>query len=303
MSDISIIIVSLVGGEALVKLLQSMQAVKGEQLVMFDNNKNNITALQQQFPAVQFVSRDELSVPMARKRGVELASGEIVALLEDTSIPASSWYEAIATAFAAPAVIAAGGPVVLSSNLAGSYLALGCGEYGRFHPDCFGLMAEAEAMENDLQPVARLAGNNLAYRREALMDILRDKQHGLIEGEINEQLKAKGEKLYLLPAMLVTYSMKDVHGARLKTRFNHGRLYAGNCSKGQGWGSRISGFVKSLLLPAVLSLRGWSSMTRAVEKPAWPKVMLWIFLMETSWALGEAVGHLAGVGNSMESWH
>lgn len=303
MPEVSIIIVSLVGGDALVEILRSIQVVKGEQLVLLDETKNNIRALQQKFPAVQFVGRDELSVPMARKRGVELTSGEIVALLEDTSLPASSWYEAVANAFAEPNIVAIGGPVALSSKLGGSYLALGCGEYGRFHPDRFYLMAEGKVMDNSLLPVSRLPGNNLAYRREALIKVLRDKEHGLIEAEINEQLKVNGEKLYMLPAMLVTYSMMDVHGARLKTRFNHGRLFAGNRVAGLGWKTRVSWFMKSLLLPAVLSLRGWSSMTHAVDRPAWPKVMLWIFLMETAWAMGEAVGYLRGVGSSLEAWH
>lgn len=303
MPEISIIIVSLVGGEALVGVLQSVQVIKGERLVMLDVSKNNITVLQQQFPDVQFVSRDKLSVPMARKRGVEMSNGNVVALLEDTSLPATGWYEAVAAAFAKSDVIAVGGPVNLSSKLGGSYLALGCGEYGRFHPDRFALMAEGEVVNSNLLPVARLPGNNLAYRREPLMDILRDKEHGLIEGEINEQLKTNGKKLYMLPAMLVTYSMMDAHGARLKTRFSHGRLFAGNRIAGQNWNTRISWFIKSMLLPAVLSLRGWSSMVSAVRPMAWPKVMVWIFLMETAWSIGEAVGYLNGIGKSMEAWH
>jgi hypothetical protein len=303
MSEISVIVVSLVGGDSLIEMLQSVKAVKGECLVLLSSSKNDIATLQKQFPTVQFVSRDELSVPMARKRGVELASGNVVALLEDTSLPADGWYEAVTEAFSESDVIAVGGPVVLSSKLGGSYLALGCGEYGRFHPDRFSLMAKGEVMNNALLPVARLPGNNLAYRREPLLNVLCDKEHGLIEGEINEQLKANGEKLYMQPAMLVTYSMMDAHGARLKTRFNHGRLFAGNRVAGQGWKTRISWFVKSLLLPAVLSLRGWSSMTHAVDKLAWPKVMLWVFLMETAWAMGEAVGYLRGVGSSLEAWH
>jgi hypothetical protein len=303
MPEISVIIVSLVGGEALLKLLQFMQIEKCECLVLLDESKNNTKDLQQQYPNVKFVNRVQLSVPMARKRGVELSHGEVVALLEDTSLPANGWYEAVASAFSEKEVIAAGGPVTLSPDLGGNYLALGCGEYGRFHPKRFSLMAEGEANDNGLLPVARLPGNNLAYRREPLMNILRDREHGLIEGEVNELLKASGGRLYMQPAMLVDYNAMDVHGARLKTRFNHGRLYAGNRVADQSWVTRISWFVKSLLLPVVLSLRGWSSMTHAVDKLAWPKVMLWVFLMESSWAAGEATGYLGGVGSSMEAWH
>jgi hypothetical protein len=255
---------------------------------------------------VQFVRRGKLSVPMARKRGVELTSGEIVALLEDTTLPTPGWHGAVAAAFAEPGVVAVGGPVVLSPKLDGKFLALGCVEYGRFHPDRFILLgdelAEGETSDKGLLPVTRLPGNNLAYRREPLLGVMGENEYGLIEGEINEQLKVRGFKLYMHPAMLATYSMMDVHGVHLKTRFNHGRLFAGNRVAGQGWRTRVSWFLKSLLLPVLLTVRGWSSMTRAVESVAWPKVIAWIILMETAWSIGEAVGYLMGPGRSLDKW-
>jgi hypothetical protein len=105
------------------------------------------------------------------------------------------------------------------------------------------------------------------------------------------------------PAMTVTYTVMDRYGARLKTRFNHGRLFAGNRVAGQNRKARISWLLKSMLLPPVLTLRGWSNMTNAVELIAWPKVMAWIFLMETAWSVGEAVGYLKGVGHSLDTWN
>jgi len=307
MSEISVVIVSIVGGKALVECLESMSAVPGECLVLLDDGKNNIMNLREQFPSMHFISRGKLPVPMARKRGVELASGEIVALLEDTCLLTPGWYDAVAAAFSESRVVAAGGPVVLSPKLKGNFLALGCGEYGRFHPDRFVLLgeelADVELNAKELLAVTRLPGNNLAYRREPLMDVMGDNGCGLIEGEVNEQLRSRGFKLYMHPEMLVTYCMMDRDGARLKTRFNHGRLFAGNRVTGQGWRTRIGWFLKSLLLPAVLTMRGWSYMTSAVETLAWPKVMIWIFLMETAWSIGEAVGYLVGAGRSLDAWH
>jgi hypothetical protein len=124
----------------------------------------------------------------------------------------------------------------------------------------------------------------------------------LIEAYVNEQLRSSGKKLFMSAAMSVTYSNADVHGARLHTRFNHGRLYAGNSVVGRSGAARISSLLKVSLLPVVLSLRGWSHMLHAVVPLAWPKVMFWIVMQETAWAIGEAVGYVAGTGNSMEAW-
>lgn len=303
MSEISIVIVSLVGGEALLSYLDTLKAVADRCLVLVDSDKNKIVDLRQKFSSMHFIEKDALSVPMARKLGVEQAKGDVVALLEDTSLPSTEWYDSITTAFNNAKVVAVGGPVTLSPGLGGRFLALGCGEYGRFHPGRYVQMNDGEAIDNGLIQVTRLPGNNLAYRREVLLNILNAKPHGLIEGEVNEQLKADGEKLYMHPSMLVSYSFLDEHGARLKTRFNHGRLFAGNRISGQSWKTRMMWLLKSILLPVVLSLRSWSSMTRAVDYMLWPKVMIWIALMETAWALGEVVGYVSGAGKSMEAWH
>ncbi len=310
MTDLSIVVVSLVGGDALINHLESLTDVPGECLVLVDGTKNNIMNMQKQFPSMHFIERNNMTVPMARKHGVELSTGGIVALLEDTSLPTSGWYDAISAAFSGAEVLAVGGPVVLSPKLGGRFLALGCGEYGRFHPDRYtqlvdGLSDEQvdnEAHKNGMLPVTRLSGNNLAYRSDQLLKYLAGSEQGLIEGQINELLKADGYKLYMHPTMSVTYAMMDKHGARLNTRFNHGRLYAGNQIACKGMSRRIICFMKSMILPVVLTVRGWSSMTSAVESVSWPKVMVWIFLMETAWSIGEAVGYLKGAGRSLEAW-
>jgi hypothetical protein len=39
-----------------------------------------------------------------------------------------------------------------------------------------------------------------------------------------------------------------------------------------------------------------------VRPTAWIGVALWILLLETAWAIGEAVGYLTGSGRSLEAW-
>jgi hypothetical protein len=57
-----------------------------------------------------------------------------------------------------------------------------------------------------------------------------------------------------------------------------------------------------MLLPLLLTARAWRSMARVVRPAAWPGVAAWILLLETAWAVGEAVGYIAGSGQSLEAW-
>jgi hypothetical protein len=306
MAGVSLVVVALAGGRALVEILEAVGSLPAEVVVLADGGSNRIAELSERFPAVIFINRDGLPVPLARRRGVEQASAAIVALLEDTSQPAAGWHAAIAEAFAEPGTAAAGGPVLLAPQLGVRYLALGCCEYGRFHPGRFDRLADVAAAGGcggaGRLPVSSLPGNNLAYRREALLAVLGECGHGLVEGEINARLRERGHTLCMHPAMTVSYAIEDRHGALLSTRFNHGRLYAGSRVSGQGGAARLGWLLKSLLLPAVLTARGWSHMTVAVRPAAWPQVMLWILLMQSAWAFGEALGYMAGTGRSLEVW-
>jgi hypothetical protein len=257
---------------------------------------------QRRFPRARFLDAPGLTVPQRRQRGVEIVPGEFIALLEDTSIPDAGWVEAVCAGFTRPQVTAVGGPVQLAPRLAGRFLALGCGEYGRFHPQRMGLLATAPVSAEGGAPVTRLPGNNLAYRRERLQQFLTASARGLIETEINATLRAQNYVLWMQPGMSVVYAAADRHNARLTTRFHHGRLFAGARVAGCGWGRRVTWFCQSLLLPAVLTVRAWSHMRYAVRPAAWPVVAGWILLMESTWAVGESVGYLFGAGRSLEVW-
>ena len=104
------------------------------------------------------------------------------------------------------------------------------------------------------------------------------------------------------PSMLVTYCRIDRHGARLSTRLQHGRLYAARRSAGRSWLVRLALLAKSVTLPVILPARALSTVFRALPLSSIPRVALWIGLLEGAWALGEAVGYLAGEGNALESW-
>lgn len=300
--DCSIILVALAGGEALEACLHRMTPWHGRCHVMLGEDMEDVATWQARFPAVRFVESRGLPVPVRRQRGVEAVLSPVVALLEDTSLPDPGWLQAICDAFANDNVAAAAGPVRIDPALGGRYQALACTEYGRFHPDRFPHLALGAPDAGGTQAVSRLPGNNLAYRRARLLEVLQGSDHGLFEGEVNEILKARGFSLAFQPQMAVLYAAADSHGARLGTRMLHGRLYAGQRVAGRSYSTRLAWFAGSLVLPAVLSARSLAGMTRAVKPAAWPKTAFWICLMECAWAIGESVGYLAGTGRSMEAW-
>lgn len=300
--DCSIILVALAGGEALEACLRRVAPWHVRCHVMLGEDMGDIATWQARFPAVRFTEGKGVPVPVRRQRGVEAAEGQVVALLEDTSLPEPGWMHAMCGAFANANVAAAAGPVRIEPALGGRYQALACAEYGRFHPDRFPQLALGAPDAAGTQAVSRLPGNNLAYRRATLLEILKGSDHGLIEGEVNEILKSRGFALALQPQMAVLYAAGDAYGARLGTRMRHGRLYAGQRVAGRSCLARLAWFAASLLLPAALCTRALAGMTHAVKPAAWPTTAVWICLMECAWAIGECVGYLAGAGRSMQAW-
>lgn len=300
--DLGVVVVALVGGPSLAACLEGLREIHDRCVAVLGEAMGTAAEWQRRFPRVRFLDAPGLPVPQRRRRGVEMAPGEFIALLEDTSIPDTGWVEAVCAGFVNPQVAAVGGPVRLAPQLAGRFQALGCGEYGRFHPQRIGSLATTPASADGGAPVTRLPGNNLAYRREHLQRFMAAPARGLIESEINATLRAQKSVLWMHPGMSVVYTAADHHNARLTTRFHHGRLFAGVRVAGCGWGRRVAWFCQSLLLPAVLTARAWGSMRYAVRPGVWPVVAWWILLMESTWAVGESVGYLFGAGHSLEEW-
>lgn len=300
--DYTIVIISIVGGNALISCLEGLAPWHGQCHVILGSNDTNQDTWQIRFPHVRFSDGRGMSVPRKRQRGVEESQTRIVAILEDTSLPEAGWVDAIVEAFKDDKVAAVAGPVRIDPALNGRYLALGCTEYGRYHPDLFPRLALVRDGPNRLRPVSLLPGNNLAYRRSRVLDALKNCEHGLIEGEVNEILKSRGFSLAFHPSMAVLYTAVDVHGGCLKTRVQHGRLYAGQRVTGKPSLTRLRSVARSLLLPAVLSARTLLRMRYVVKPSAWITTACWILLFESAWALGEGTGYLRGIGRSMDDW-
>lgn len=305
--DLTVVVVPLLGGDDLGACLDLLPLGGVECIVVLRGDMAaQGTALARRYPAVRFLDAGDRPVPLRRRLGVEAARGDLVALLEDTTRPGPGWCDAVSAAFADPRTGAAGGPVRIAETLPNRFQALGWSEYGAFEARRFARLAAAhgERRPGGGGPfdVARLPGNNMAFRRAALLEVLGGGGRGLVEGEAFAALRARGLRLVCHPGMSATYAAPDHHGAALGARLRHGRLYAAARAEGRGWARRLALAAKAPLLPAVLSARALSAMAGTVRPAAFAPVALWVGLMEGAWALGEAVGAVAGPGRSLEAW-
>ena len=257
---------------------------------------------QRRYPSVIFLNASGEPVPLRRQQGIAVATGDVVALLEDTSWPGPDWCLGVRSAFTDGETAAAGGPVRIAANLPSRCQALAWSEYGAFAPDY--VLPERPNGSNPDAPIAasRVPGNNMAFRRAALIDALRGEVSGLFEGSVCAMMLAGGRRVVLQPRMLVTYSACDRYNVALSTRLHHGRIYAGMQIRGQTRLSRLVHIAKATLLPIVLTARTMREMAGSGRLMRRLPVLFWLVLMQSAWALGEALGALAGAGKSLNEW-
>lgn len=222
------------------------------------------------------------SLPQRRRRAVDKADAPVVFLIEDTTCLAPGWAAALRDTFADPRVAAVCGPVQIAPGLSPRYRALGRLEYGRF---------------DGTRPDHHLPGNAFALRRADLQQALAPDE-GIVEHDLERRLVAQGRQVLHIAALTAIYARYDQHGARLSTRFGHGRLYGAGRD-----GNRVSGVFKALLAMPVLSLRAFRAARAAGTARQWLPEMPWIVTMSAAWALGELTGQIAGKGKSAGSWN
>src|SRR5206468_12838076 len=107
---LTVIIVALIGGEALDECVRAVGSQTANCLAV----RRDGTIVDARGQTVG--AADRLDIPAKRRSAVELATTPLVALLEDTVVPATGWAEAVAAALGGKDVVACGGPVTIAEN-------------------------------------------------------------------------------------------------------------------------------------------------------------------------------------------
>lgn len=289
---LSVVIVSVNGLGCIAECLEKLEALRErEQMeVLVLDRRTDATArtIAERFPWVTL--RAGLlgkSIPELRWEGMRAARGEWIAIIEDHCMVSRHWAaEILRLTDAAYGVV--GGPVENGARERILDWAFFLAEYG----PCMPPLREGET--------EAVPGNNAAYRR-SLLPLDESKWAGAWESFLQNELRKRGVRIFLSPAMLVYHKKSFRLGEMLEQRFLYSRSFAAMRANGMPGGKRALYAVLSLALPPVLL---WRILRCVLSKRRNFRQLLLglpaIILFVLSWAAGEIVGYLAGPGDSLE---
>lgn len=277
--------------ECLEALTQQIDPPTMEVIVPFHPRVEGIEQLQGRFPDVAYIPVNDLKGNIGeggsrehhdelRARGLAVAQGEVVALLEDVGRPDSHWCARLMEAHQGD-YAAVGGAIENGIDRVLNWAVYFCDFYRYLNP-----VPETES--------AFASDANISYKRSALQSTRAVWQDAFHETEVNGALWARGEKLALSPRMIVYQHRRDLRlGNAIKERYIWGRSYAATRSNAFGTAKRIVYAVLSLALPLLLLIRMTLTVARKGRRVgAFLKAFPLTALLTLSWSLGELVGYL-----------
>jgi hypothetical protein len=294
------VVVTLVdGGDQLRHCLTALAKQAGapplEVLIPYDDSVGDLAALRNEFSGFQFialgpVATERRSASAAgqhelfdRRRAAALAvaTGEIVAMLEDRGVPRPEWAATLCELHRRHPHEVIGGAVDWAGQGVLSWAVYACdfGRYASVHPE-----GSREF----------LTDCNLSYKRRALdatRSLWRERYH---ETQVHDQLRRDGVVLWFSPDAVVEEARAGLRLAPLLTeRIAWGRLYGAIRLTGAPTGRRWLQAMTAAVLPLLLY---WRIVRRHAGRTPGRLVMATpaLLLLLAAWTLGECAGYLTG---------
>lgn len=218
------------------------------------------------------------------------ARGDVVALTEDDCVVDTQWCGAVIRAHREPWV-AVGGAVEPGEYTRARDWAVYFFEYGRF-------MLPFDQHESSVLP-----GNNVSYKRRALGETDLVQTEGFYDVSVHEAWRRQGLPMLITPALRVTNQNAWPRSYVTINPFHHGRGFAARRVAGQSWQRRVLLALLAPLLPILQVyrvIRLTAARGRLIAQLV--RAIPWFVVFGTSWAAGELVGYLFGLGESAQHW-
>jgi glycosyltransferase involved in cell wall biosynthesis len=288
---VSVVIASIVGGRFLEECLQSLQKqvrdFDAEVIVVACGEAEAARNVARRFPWVNVIHRNvRETVPALRQKGVEEASGDIIAIIEEHCVAAPNWLRQAAEALRSGDFGVTGGPVVDSGyERLRDWVVYFC-EYNGYLPP----WREGESHA--------LGSANIAYQRTVLMRNRGVLDTGYWEAVLHPVLAAEGVRFREAPSMIVHHCGPFDYGYYLQQRYWFSRAFAG--ARRLTAAKRMVYCLASPAIPFLLLAR----MTRrVVERRCHPgkfvQVLPLLIPVLLVYVAGEFMGYLAGPGDAL----
>lgn len=296
---LSVVVTVVEGGRALERLLTALctqhDPPSMEILVPLDESVASLFDLQARFPNVRFLDlgRVPTARPIAsaggqhelydrrRTAALAVASGDVVAILEDRGIPRPDWARTVIRLHTQPWAVIGGAIEPAPSGLLD--WALYVCDFSRY------------ALPLAAGPAAWVSDVNVSYKRQALertRQVWSDRFH---EPSVHWELHRQGEALFLTPELVVDHhrTPKPLLSSLLE-RFHWGRLYGYIRAREIGVGKRVLLALAAPLVPFVLLARHAKVHAGRGDGLRYLAAMPALFALLAAWAFGEAIGTLTG---------
>jgi hypothetical protein len=271
-----------------------------EIIVPYHPAVRGITALKGRFPNVHFLEVADLRTYTGgggsrehhdelRARGLAVARGKVVALIEDHGIVAPDWSTRLLEAHAGP-FAALGGAIENGVDRPLNWAVYFC-DFLRYQNP----LPEGET--------AIVSDANVAYKRTALESIRPIWQEIFHEASVTAALRSRGQKLSLAPAAVLYQHRQGLRvSSALRERFVWGRSYAATRARLAHLPQRVfwAVFAPSLpvLMMARMTLVAWQ---KRRTMTAFLKALPLTSALAVSWACGEWIGYVTGRANAAGS--
>lgn len=272
--------------------LEPQCAPHTEVIVADSSTDSTADIIRTRFPWVRLLHFDApLTLPYLRGHGIASSRGEVIALLDPFSVAAPDWVERVCAAHAAVPNLVIGGAVDLHRPEAKSWCdwTIYFNEYALFMPPI------------QRGPTWIVPGSNVSYKRAALFDGAASRYAVFWKTFVNWDIERSGSPLWLADDVLVELNKPIAFGDFLRSRYFHGRCFAGMRMQQAHRGSRITRAASTVLVPLILTMRWtigfWTKGRHRLRFALTLPGQLALFVV---WAWGEAWGYLRGSGRSCE---
>ena len=170
-TPVSVIVVSRGRPQALARCLRGLAGLDHDRFeIVVVADPAGLVAVETWRGRIKGMAFDEANISRARNLGLTLAAGEIVAFIDDDSVPEPTWLSRLVEPFADDAVGAAGGYVIGRNGIGLQWGASAADRLGRRLP----LDTDPErpvVHRGDAERAIKTEGTNMAFRRDLLMRI------------------------------------------------------------------------------------------------------------------------------------
>lgn len=289
---LSVIVASCVGSPFIDRCLESLEKqIKNKEIecVVIDRAGEEVAGrIEREFPWTKVFRRPAgESVPDLRRYGIEQASADYAAIIEEHCVAREDWIDTILNIIKEP--VAAVGGVVEDANYERLMdWAVYFTEYNSYMPPA------------SRGAAADVCAANCVYRRDLLIKHLPPKGSGYWEAGLNHKLREAGEEFVSEPDLVVYHTGPFGLFYYLHQRFLFSRAFAGTRREDLSAAFRAAYL---LLAPLLIPLLWARTAARVFSK----KQHIGKFLQVTPhmipitaiYVAGEAVGFLAGRGDAL----